>query len=57
MKIPKMVKMVYRQMPAPRELSQQITVPRAKAWMQKSQGGGKLLVQIPGVCGGGDGYG
>ena len=26
--------------------------PRAKAWMQKPQGGGKFLVQIPGVRGG-----
>ena len=34
-------------MPAPRELSQQIT-PRAKARMQKPQGGGKFWVQIPG---------
>ena len=54
MEIPKMAKIVYRQMPAPRELSQQIPPPPpAKARMQKPQGGGKFLVQIPGVCGGG----
>ena len=45
-----MAKFVYRQMPAPRELSQQIPAPPppAKARMQKPQGGGKFLVQIPG---------
>ena len=48
MAVPKMAKIVYRQMPAPRELSQQILAPRAKARMQKPQGGGKFLVQIPG---------
>ena len=37
MKIPKMAKIVYGQMPAP----------WAKAWIQKPQGGGKFLVQIP----------
>ena len=42
-----MAKIVYRQMPAPRELSQQIPPP-AKARMQKPQGGGTFLVQIPG---------
>ena len=46
-----MAKIVYRQMPVPWELSQQIPAPRAKARMQKPQGGGKVLVQIPGVCG------
>ena len=40
-------------MPAPRELSQQIPAPQAKARMQKSQGGGKFLVQIPGDARGG----
>ena len=55
LKIPKMVKIVYGQMPAPRELPQQIR-PRAKARMQKPQGGGKFLVQIPGGARG-DGYG
>ena len=39
-------------MPAPLELSQQITAPRAKARMQKPQGGGKFLVQIVGGAGG-----
>ena len=54
-----MTKVVHRQMLAPRELSQQIPAPRAKARMQKPQGGGKFLVQIPGsarrvcVCVGG----
>ena len=38
---------VYRQMSAPRELSQQIPAPRAKARMQKPQGEGEFLVQIP----------
>ena len=52
-----MAKIVYRQMPAPWELSQQIPAPRAKARMQKPQGGGKFLVQIPGVRGKGDDYG
>ena len=42
-----MAKIVYRQMPAPLELSQQIPTPRAKARMQKPQGGGKFLVQMP----------
>ena len=41
-------------MPASRELPQQMPVPRAKARMQKLQGGGKFLVQIPtGARGGG----
>ena len=48
-----MAKMVYRQMPAPRELSQKIPAPRAKAGMQKPQGGVKFLVQIPGDARGG----
>ena len=43
-----MAKIVYRQMPASRELFQQIPVPWAKARKQKPQGGGKFLVQIPG---------
>ena len=43
-----MAKIVYRQMPAPGEQSQQISAPRAKVRMQKPQGGGKYLVQIPG---------
>ena len=48
MEIPKMAKITYRQMPAPRELSQQISTPWAKARMQKPLGGAKFLVQIPG---------
>ena len=53
-----MAKIVYRQMSAPRELSQQIPAPRrAKARMQKPQGGGKILVQNPrGARGGGYGW-
>ena len=43
-------------MPTPRELSQQIPAPQAKARMQKPQGGGIFLVQIPGGARG-DGYG
>ena len=42
-----MAKIVYRQMPAPQKLSQQIPAPRPKARMQNPQGGGKFLVQIP----------
>ena len=52
-----MAKIVYRQMPTPRELSLQIPAHWAKARMQKPQGGGKCLVQIPGGGAGGDGYG
>ena len=43
-----MANIVYRQMPTPRELPQQIATPRAKAWMQKPQVGEKFLVQISG---------
>ena len=39
-----MTKIVYRQMPAP---SESYPNPRAKDRMQKPQGGGKSLVQIP----------
>ena len=35
-------------MPTPRELPQEMPNPQAKARMQKPQGGGKCLVQIPG---------
>ena len=49
-----MAKIVYRQMPAPRELSQQILAQaQAKARMQKPQGGSKFFVQIPGGAWGG----
>ena len=52
-----MTKFVYRQMPAPRELPQQIPPPPpAKARIQKPQGEGKFLVQILGGARG-DGYG
>ena len=42
-----MAKIVYRQMPAPQQLRQQMPAARAKARMQKPQGWGKFLVQIP----------
>ena len=45
-----MAKIVYRQMPAPRELSQQIPAPWAKARMQKPQGGGKFFGANPQGC-------
>ena len=48
-----MAKIVYEQMPVPRELPQQMPASRAKARMQKPQGGGKFLVQIPGGARGG----
>ena len=51
-----MAKIVYRRMPAPWELLQQMPTPQGKARMHKPQGGGKFLVQIPGgvhVGGGG----
>ena len=52
MKIPKMAKIIYRQMLARRELPQQISVPVQKLGC-KALGGGKFLVQIPrGVRGG-----
>ena len=41
-----MAKIVYRQMPTPQELPQQIPTPLAKARIQK--GRGKFLEQIPG---------
>ena len=56
MKIPKMAEIIYRQMPVPQKLSQQIPTPQAKARMRKPQGGEKFLVQIPGGAWG-DGFG
>ena len=47
-----MAKIVCRQMPAPRELSQQIPTPGPKARTRKPQGGGNFFMQIPGVHGG-----
>ena len=44
-----MAKIVYSQMPAPRQLSQQIPAPQAKARMQKPQGecaGGMVMDEI-----------
>ena len=55
MKIPKMAKIVYRQRPIPRDLPQK-SPPPGKIRMQKPQGGGKFLVQIPGVREGGRGW-
>ena len=40
-------------MPAPRELSQKIPCPQAKAGMQKPQGGGKIFSASPLGCAGG----
>ena len=57
MKIPKMAEIVYRQMPAPRDIPQKIPAPRAKIRMQKPQSGGEFSVQIPGGARGGDGHG
>ena len=52
MEIPKMAKIDYRQMPAPRELSQQIPAPWTNARIQKPQGGGNFLCKSLGVHGG-----
>ena len=62
MKIPKMAKVVYRQMPAPRDLPPKIPALRAKIRMQKPQIGGNFLCKSSGVLAstgwcGGDGYG
>ena len=57
MKISKMANIVYRQMPAHRELSQPIpALPRAKAWMQKVPGWGQIFSANHRGCAGG-GYG
>ena len=47
-----MAKIVYRQMPAPRKLSQQIPAPQAKARMQKPRMG-QIFGANPGGCAGG----
>ena len=52
-----MAKIVYRQMPAPRNLPQQIPAPRAKIRMQKLRRGGQIFGANPQGCAGGDGYG
>ena len=51
MKIPKMAKIVCRQMPVPRDLPKQIPA-RAKIRVQKPRSEGKFSVQIPGGAGG-----
>ena len=48
-----MAEIVYRQMPAPRDIPQKMPAPRAKIRMQKPQSGGEFSVQIPGVARGG----
>ena len=48
MKIPKMAKIVNRQMPAAREIPEEIHASWAKAGMQMPQGRGQFLMQIPG---------
>ena len=50
-----MAEIVYRQMPAPRDIPQKIPAPRAKIRMQKPQSGGEFSVQIPVVARGGGG--
>ena len=45
-----MAKIVYTQIPAPSGATPTNLTSQAKAWMQKPQGGGKILVQIPRVC-------
>ena len=47
-----MTNIVYRQMPAPRELPQQIPAHRAKAWMQKPRVGANFWCKSPGMRGG-----
>ena len=46
-------KIIYVQMPAPRELPQQIPTPRAKANMEKCGWGQIFDANSRGVCGGG----
>ena len=48
-----MAEIVYRQMPAPRDIPQKMPAPRAKIRMQKPQSGGEFSVQIPGGARGG----
>ena len=51
-----MLKIVYGQMPALQEVTQQISVPLSNIRMQKLPDGDKILAQIPGVHSGGDDY-
>ena len=53
MEIPKMAKIVYKRMPAPWELSQQIPAPGQKLGCQSPRVGANFLVQIPGGARGG----
>ena len=48
-----MAEIVYRQMPAPRDIPQKMPAHRAKIRMQKPQSGGEFSVQIPGGAWGG----
>ena len=43
-----MANIVYRQIPAPRDLPKKVSSPREKITMQEPQSGGEFLVQIPG---------
>ena len=49
MKIPEIAKIVYRQMPAPQDLPQQIPASREKARMQEPQSGAHFWCKSPGV--------
>ena len=51
-----MAEIVYRQMPAPRDIPQKMPAPRAKIRMQKPQSGGEFQCKSPGVRGGGGGW-
>ena len=42
-----MAKIVYRQMPAPRELPQQIPLPPGKSWDTKAPGWGQIFGTDP----------
>ena len=52
MKIPKMANIVYRQMPAPRELPQQISAPEQKLGCKSPRVGANFWCKSPGVHGG-----
>ena len=56
MKIPKMAKIVYRQMPAPRELPQQIPAPGQKLGCKSPRVGANFWCKSSGVSGGEGGW-